>query len=79
MNLVIVEPAEIDDRGYVALRGPRVTHIISVLGATPGQTIRVGLLDGPPGRAEVRSVSDEEVELTARSRQGCRAGRGSTC
>jgi RsmE family RNA methyltransferase len=63
MNLVIVDPAEIDDRGHVLLRGPRATHIITVLGARLGQTVRVGLLDGPLGRAEVRSVSDDAVEL----------------
>lgn len=63
MNLVIVEPGEADDRGFIKLRGSRAAHIIAVLGATPGQTIRVGLLDGPLGRAEVRAVSGEEVEL----------------
>jgi len=63
VNLVILDQTEIDGGGHIALRGPRAAHIITVLGARPGQIVRVGLLEGPLGRAEVCAVSDAEVEL----------------
>lgn len=66
MNLVLVEPAELAPDGSVRLTGIRATHITTVLRGAPGQEIRVGVVDGPVGLAEIRSASSECVELRCR-------------
>lgn len=63
MNLVILEPEEIDAEGVVRLSGPRAGHLLNVLRVTAGQTVRVGLLDGVRGTAVVRSASSGGVDL----------------
>jgi 16S rRNA (uracil1498-N3)-methyltransferase len=45
------------------LSGPRGVHLQRVLKVTPGQTVRVGVLDGPRGIATVRAVADTVVDL----------------
>ena len=57
------EPEELDDAGRVRLRDRRATHLIEVLGASPGQRLRAGLWRGRLGEAEVLSVAGGEVTL----------------
>lgn len=64
MNLIILEPGEVDRAGGVRLSGARAAHLLIVLGVAVGQTVRVGLLDGPCGVATVRRSGDGMVELT---------------
>ena len=64
MNLIILEPGEVDRAGGVRLSGARAAHLLTVLGVAVGQTVRVGLLDGPCGVATVRRSGDGMVELT---------------
>ena len=63
MNLVILEPGEVSDAGEVSLSGARGRHLLNVLGAAPGQRVRVGVLDGPCGVGIVQSVADGTVAL----------------
>lgn len=66
MNLILLEPA--DGRGgdrYV-LRGRRAAHLTEVLRAEGGSTVKVGLLEGPLGAAEVVRIDRDEVELACR-------------
>ena len=63
MNLIVLEPGEVDDAGRVRLAGARAEHLRRVLRVEAGQTIRVGLLDGPIGVGEVQSVSADRVDL----------------
>lgn len=63
MNLLILEPAEIDRAGVVRLSGTRADHLRRILGVSVGQAVRVGLLDGPRGSGTVRRLSDTTVEL----------------
>ncbi len=66
MNLLLLEPPDIDDTHRVRLSGPRARHLIDVLRVVPDQTVRLGMLDGPFGVGTVRSVGAGEVELDCR-------------
>jgi RsmE family RNA methyltransferase len=63
VNLVILEPGEVSDAGEVSLSGARGRHLLNVLGAAPGQRVRIGVLDGPCGVGTVQSVADGMVAL----------------
>lgn len=63
MNLILIEPFELDASGLAALRDSRARHIHDVLRAKPGDSIRIGLLDGPIGSATVREIRGDEVLL----------------
>jgi RsmE family RNA methyltransferase len=66
MNLLILEPAELDGGGGVTVGGVRAAHLRGVLKVTPGQTVRVGLLDGPLGIATVTALPPDGVTLHCR-------------
>lgn len=63
MNLILLRPDEIGRDGTVVLDNERATHVRTVLRASPGQTLRVGLIDGPAGTATVRNMNDATVVL----------------
>jgi RsmE family RNA methyltransferase len=63
MNLILCEPGEIDASGVVALTGVRAAHVRGVLDAKPGDTVRVGVVDGAKGRGEVLAVAEDVVRL----------------
>ncbi len=63
MNLILLEERDrVAEQTYV-VRDERARHILEVLHAQPGATIRVGLLDGPMGAGHVTRVGDGMVEL----------------
>ncbi len=62
MNLIIVEPDDVRD-GVATLYDTRAEHIITVLGAAPGDSIRIGLLNGPLGVGIVTSRDRDSVTL----------------
>ncbi len=66
MNLLLLHPEEVADPDSICLSDRRAVHIRNVLRAAPGRTLRCGVLDGPLGEAEVRSVSASSVVLRAR-------------
>lgn len=63
MNLILLERTEPDASGAVRLENGRARHLIEVLKVTPGQAVRVGLVDGPPGTATVAAVEPGAVTL----------------
>lgn len=63
MNLILVEPAELDPAGLVTLAGPRADHLTSVLRVSPGQPVRVGVVDGPMGSGVVTDMNAGTVRL----------------
>ena len=63
MNLILLQPTDVDADGRVALSDDRGKHIHKVLKAKIGQQIRVGLLNGPLGTGTVESVHATEVVL----------------
>ncbi|HKO91414.1 MAG TPA: RsmE family RNA methyltransferase [Polyangiaceae bacterium] len=63
MNIVLLDPGEANAEGEVTLQGDRARHLLSVLKVQPGGQVRIGVLDGPQGRAEVSLVTRDSVAL----------------
>jgi RsmE family RNA methyltransferase len=63
MNLIILEAAEVNEAGDVTLTDARAVHLTNVLRVTPGQRVRVGLLDGPRGAAVVTAIDGRSVAM----------------
>ena len=63
MNRVLIHESELGPGGEVRLTGRRSLHIRKVLGATVGQTIRVGVLNGATGQGVIREAGEEAVLL----------------
>ncbi len=61
MNILLLEPEEIDARGRARIRGRRALHVHEVLRASVGQQLAVGQVDGPLGSAEVESTTRDEL------------------
>ena len=59
MNLILLEPEEIAAGGAAVLSGARARHVREVLKAEPGETLRVGMIDGPIGTATVMEDGKE--------------------
>lgn len=63
MNLIILTEADaIADTRY-HLADHRAEHIRTILKAKPGDTVEVGLLNGPVGIARIGSLSSGSIEL----------------
>ena len=63
MNLLLLDEHDRIDASCVTLSNGRASHLLNVLRVTPGQTVRVGLLDGPPGIGTIQAVNDGRVTL----------------
>lgn len=63
MNLILVSPQEIGERGEVELGGRRAAHIRDVLQGRPGQSLRVGQVNGPLGTGMIKTVGAQVVTL----------------
>lgn len=64
MNLILLRPDDLEADGLARLDGPRARHLIDVLGSAPGDTVRIGLIEGPMGVATVVGVGDGSVDLS---------------
>lgn len=62
MNLILLASDECTD-SCVTLTDARATHLRRVLRVTPGQSVRVGMIDGPYGTGTVESVDERRVSL----------------
>lgn len=68
MNLLLLDPLEWPAgtaRALLRLTGRRADHIRTVLKAAPGDSVRIGVLDGLTGLARVEDLSAQEVVLDA--------------
>jgi RsmE family RNA methyltransferase len=63
VNLILVREEELAPGNLVAVGGERARHILLVLRAGAGATVRVGLLDGPLGLGTVDRIEGERVVL----------------
>lgn len=63
MNLILLDEHDRLDASCVTLTDARAAHLVDVLRVTPGQTVRLGLLDGPLGVGTVEAVNDGRVTL----------------
>ncbi len=66
MNRLLLEPEEVGTDGRATLTGRRAAHVLGVLRAAPGDTLRVGLVDGPAGEATVEEAAGGCVTLCCR-------------
>jgi 16S rRNA (uracil1498-N3)-methyltransferase len=63
MNLILCEPSEVAADGVVTLTGTRAAHVRGVLHAKPGDTIRIGVVDGAKGRGAILALDEGRVVL----------------
>jgi RsmE family RNA methyltransferase len=63
VNIILIEGSELNGQGDAALAGPRAAHIVSVLKARPGDTVRVGVVDGPFGVATIAAIDDHAAHV----------------
>ena len=63
MNLLLLDPAQIDPDGRAQVAGPALVHVREVLGKDLGATLRVGVLGGRRGHAAVVASTREALEL----------------
>ncbi len=62
MNLLLLEPAEIID-GKALLAGRRAEHLLKVLRVEPGDSVRVGVINGLIGSGQILAIEGEAVRL----------------
>jgi len=63
MNLILLEAHERDSSGRVTLADNRATHLREVLKVTPGQPVRIGVIDGAMGTGTVMTVDGDAVSM----------------
>ncbi len=63
MNLILLHPNEVEADGRARMEGARAAHVREVLRAQPGDSIRIGLLEGPKGAGRVIRIDEHAVEL----------------
>ena len=63
MNLIALTVDEVGRDGRVTLDAARAKHLLNVLDVTPGQAVRVGVIDGPLGTGTVVAITGSQVTL----------------
>ena len=63
MNLLLLTESDLRPDGTARLTGRRLVHAREVLRAAEGDALRVGLLGGKIGRAEIERLSTDELVL----------------
>jgi RsmE family RNA methyltransferase len=66
MNIILLEPDELPPSGEIQLADHRALHLLKVLRVKPGDRVRVGVLDGLQGTAEVLALEGRTVTLRCR-------------
>ena len=61
VNIILFEESEVDTP--FKREDPRVVHLLEVLRRKLGDATDVGLVNGPRGKAVLRSVDEKQVEL----------------
>ena len=77
MNLVLFEPSEVTADGLVTVHDARATHLLRVLKVAPGDTVRVGVIEGAVGVGTVTAIGTRSghAALRPRRRAATPAGR----
>ncbi|MFT6551788.1 MAG: RsmE family RNA methyltransferase [Zhongshania marina] len=64
MNLLLLQPEDLGTNpNRITLSDARADHIRNVLRANLGDTLKVGLLNGPSGNATITAISGSKVSL----------------
>lgn len=68
MNIVLLDPSELPPSGELPLAAGdhRATHLLEVLRVQVGARVRVGVIDGPRGEAEVTRIDGRALTLRCR-------------
>ncbi len=69
MNLILLEQDDFINDTEAVLTGRRYQHVSGILKAVKGDVLRVGLLNGKLGEAEVLEVSARQVRLSVSLKQ----------
>lgn len=64
MNLIILEEQDYIADNQVRLKDQRFTHISQVHRSGPGDTVRVGQLNGLMGSGQIQALDDQSVEIS---------------
>src|SRR5512133_2763663 len=62
LNLLLLEPSEVVN-GETTLTGRRAEHLLKVLRVAPGDSVRVGVVQGKLGSGQVMAIEGETVWL----------------
>lgn len=63
MNLLLLEPDDLTDTDTAVIRDHRLSHILDVHRARPGDLLKAGLLNGNLGQAEILSLDRKQAIL----------------
>ncbi len=63
MNLIILQTQDNRRGDEYVISDERASHVLEILKAQVGDTLTVGLLNGPMGQATVRDISDNAVTM----------------
>ncbi len=63
LNLILLSEEDFISRSRACLKDRRLRHVIEVHRASPGDSLRVGLLNGPLGRGRIIRLSPEAAEM----------------
>jgi RsmE family RNA methyltransferase len=63
VNVILLDECDHSGPHHFVLADARAVHLLQVLRIGPGDTVRVGLLDGPLGNATVESAANGRVTL----------------
>ncbi len=66
MNRILVEAGEIGDDGMAILEGRRAAHIEKILCCGAGDTVRIGVIEGARGTAQVVTAGGGRVQIRCR-------------
>ncbi len=64
MNLLLLHPEDFVSPGVARISGPRLKHVTDVHRAVPGDTLKVGCLDGLMGEAIIEGLDNQCLELS---------------
>lgn len=63
MNILLLDPGDWISEDRVTLADRRFDHLLDVLGVVPGDAVRVGVVNGQLGTAQVENISDDAITL----------------
>ena len=63
MNLLILQPHELDRKQLCVLEGRRARHLLEVLGVAKGDSLRAAVADQSLGKVRIRSVQEGRVAV----------------
>jgi 16S rRNA U1498 N3-methylase RsmE len=63
VNLILLEPGDLDGQSIATLRDARARHVLDVLKAEIGAPVRIGMINGPVGVGTVADINSESVAI----------------